>query len=208
VHSQHHSGGHGIKLVKVKPNSLIVFEGLDKAGKSTQLERLRGLPWAEPAPYCAHMPSGLTRLTSEIYALLENVKPKSQLARQLLHLACHAENTPAIIRQRQETAVILDRFWWSTVAYGWHGAQIGSSGLEWTAFMNLIDSIWQDLTPDLVFLFINPFEDDSNNKDAVEQGYRKLNEEFSGITVVVPRLSVEDTSDFILEVLTARGFIG
>jgi hypothetical protein len=73
--------------------------------------------------------------------------------------------------------------------------------------MNLIDSIWRDLTPDLVFLFIHPYENDANNSDAVELGYRKLAEESSGTTVLVPRLSVEDTSDFVFEALIARGFI-
>lgn len=206
-HSRDDCGGHSIRLMKIKPKTLIVFEGLDKAGKSTQLERFKEIPWAEPAPHFAHMPSGLTRLTADIYGLLETVKPQSQLALQLLHLACHAENAPTITRQRQETAVILDRFWWSTVAYGWYGGKIGRSGLEWTAFMNLIDSIWRDLTPDLVFLFIHPHENDANNSDAVELGYRKLAEESSGTTVLVPRLSVEDTSDFVFEALIARGFI-
>lgn len=192
--------------VSIKQGSLIVFEGVDKAGKSTQVDRFKDLVWEGPSPYFAHMPSGLTQLTGDIYKLLETVKPESQLARQLLHLACHAENAPAIARQREQTAVILDRFWWSTVAYGWHGGRIGESGLEWTAFMNVIDTIWGALTPDLVFLFINAYEEDSNNSGAVEDGYRKLAKEFSTHTVLVPRLSVEDTSEFVLAELIQRGF--
>lgn len=191
--------------LRLKPGSLIVFEGVDKAGKSTQVEQLRKLPWAEPAPHFAHLPSGETPLTARIYELLEAVEPESQLAKQLLHLACHAENTPAITRQLRRSAVILDRFWWSTVAYGWHGGRMGSSGLEWSAFSNLIDSVWRELTPDLVFLFLSAHEADSNNRDAVERGYRKLADGFPARTVLVPLLSVEDTSGFIRAEIVKRG---
>ncbi|MFJ5859882.1 dTMP kinase [Pseudarthrobacter sp. NPDC092439] len=192
-------------IFSIKRGSLVVFEGLDKAGKSTQVDRFKALAWEHPAPQFAHMPSGLTSLTGAVYELLENVKPESQLARQLLHLACHAENVPEIIRQRQDSAVILDRFWWSTVAYGWHGGRIGESGLEWSAFMNLVDAIWGQLAPDLVFLFINAYDDDSNNNDQVEQGYRALAKEFEERTVLVPRLAKEQTTRFIVDELTRRG---
>lgn len=188
----------------IKHGSLVVFEGLDKAGKSTQVDRFKELAWEYPAPQSAHMPSGLTTLTGAVYELLENVKPESQLARQLLHLACHAENVPEIVRRRQDGAVILDRFWWSTVAYGWHGGRIGESGLEWSAFMNLVDSIWGQLVPDLVFLFINAYDEDVNNNDQVEQGYHALAKEFADRTVLVPRLSKEETTGFIVDELTRR----
>ena len=182
-----------------------MFEGMDKAGKTTQRDHFRALPWADPAPQFVHMPSGLTPLTTDMYRVLESVKPQSELARQLLHLACHAENVPAIRQQRQQSAVVLDRFWWSTVAYGWHGGRIGDSGLGWDAFMSLIDSIWAGLTPDLVFLFMNAYKNDSNNSGAVEAGYRELADEFSDTTVFVPRLSAADTSNFVYDELVRRG---
>lgn len=190
---------------RIRPGSLIVFEGLDKAGKSTQIEQLRNLPWVKPDPNLVHLPSGEVPLTGALYALLETNEPESQLAKQLIHLASHAENAPGIRKQLRRRAVFLDRFWWSTVAYGWHGGGIESSGLEWAAFRNLLDAVWKELTPDLVFLFLNVYEADSNNGSAVEKGYLKLAHEFSTRTVFVPLLSVEDTSNFIMAELVKRG---
>src|SRR5258708_36870334 len=105
--------------VRLRPGTLIVLEGLDRTGKSPQADALKALRWAEPAPVFAHMPSGLTALTGEIYRLTEHTPITSPLARQLLHLACHAENIDTLARARQTSGVVLDRGWWSTVAYGW-----------------------------------------------------------------------------------------
>ena len=79
-----------------RPGSLVVFEGLDRSGKSTQIKRLSMLNWKAPGPKFTHMPSGMTALTESIYELTENEKIGSPLARQLLHLACHAENIAPI----------------------------------------------------------------------------------------------------------------
>jgi hypothetical protein len=57
---------------RLRPGSLIVFEGLDRSGKSTQVKRLSALDWAAPGPRFTHMPSGMTDLTSSIYSLTEN----------------------------------------------------------------------------------------------------------------------------------------
>jgi protein-L-isoaspartate(D-aspartate) O-methyltransferase len=46
--------------LRLRPGSLIVFKGLDRSGKSTQIKRLSGLDWAMPGPRFTHMPSGMT----------------------------------------------------------------------------------------------------------------------------------------------------
>jgi dTMP kinase len=107
--------------------SLVVFEGLDRSGKSTQIKRLSALDWVAPAPRFIHMPSGMTDLTKNIYSLTENSKISSPLARQLLHIACHAENIEPIADARVRHGLFLDRWWWSTVAYGWYGAGLAGA---------------------------------------------------------------------------------
>jgi thymidylate kinase len=106
--------------MRMRPGSVVVFEGLDRTGKSTQLERLSGLSWKPPGPVFAHMPSGLTSLTSSIYTVTEHEDISSPLARQLLHLACHAENMHALVAGSSQGGLVLDRWWWSTMAYGWY----------------------------------------------------------------------------------------
>lgn len=42
----------------LRPGVIVVFEGLDATGKSTQLALLQGRLTGEPRPVFAHMPSG------------------------------------------------------------------------------------------------------------------------------------------------------
>ena len=188
----------------LRPGSLIVFEGLDRSGKSTQIKRLSGLDWALPGPRFTHMPSGMTDLTRNIYSLTENSQISSPLARQLLHLACHAENIEPIADVRVRHGLFLDRWWWSTMAYGWYGAGLARSGLIESVFFGLIESVWSAQQADVVFLFMAPHESDRLNRNEVRSGYAALAAEHEAITVAVPPVGPEETTDFILATLRAR----
>lgn len=190
--------------LQLRPGSLIVFEGLDRSGKSTQIKRLSALAWAVPGPGFIHMPSGMTDLTRNIYSLTENRKISSPLARQLLHMACHAENMGPIADARARHGLFLDRWWWSTVAYGWYGARLVSSGLNESVFFGLIESVWSAQQADVIFLFMAPHESDRLNKDEVRSGYATLAADHEGITITVPSVSPEETTGFILASLRAR----
>jgi dTMP kinase len=190
--------------LRLRPGSLIVFEGLDRSGKSTQVKRLSALDWAAPGPRFTHMPSGMTDLTSSIYSLTENRQISSPLARQLLHIACHAENIGPITDARARHGLFLDRWWWSTVAYGWYGAGLAGSGLSESVFFGLIESVWAAHEADAVFLFMTPYENDSLNRDEVRSGYTALASEHEDVTIPVPRASPEETTDFILASLRDR----
>lgn len=190
--------------LRLLPGSLIVFEGLDRSGKSTQIKRLMALDWAAPGPRFTHMPSGMTDLTRNIYSLTENSHISSPLARQLLHIACHAENIGPIADARVRHGLFLDRWWWSTVAYGWYGAGLARSGLSKPVFFGLIQSVWSAQQADVVYLFMTPYESDSLNRDEVRIGYAALATEHEGITVAVPPVGLEETTDFILAILRAR----
>lgn len=190
--------------LRLVPGSVIVFEGLDRAGKSTQLAMLTQV--VEPSSAeLVHMPSGTTPFTQGVYSLLEQDGPVSGLARQLAHLACHAENHHALVAATEVKALVLDRWWWSTLAYGWYGGPVRQSGLPEADFHRLIKAVWAPITAAVVFAFLEPHEDDDNNSDAVASGYRALIRQHPGVAVPVPDLTVQQVHTFITDELTARG---
>lgn len=193
--------------IQLRAGEVIVFEGLDKAGKSTQIEALSGS--LDPATVLfAHMPSGVTEFSQRLYEALESTaKPKSGLAQQLAHLACHAENMPALLATVESKGLVLDRWWWSTLAYGWYGGSVRGSGLSEAAFNELIHSIWDRIVPSVVFVFLTPHQADENNASGVEAGYRVLMKRDPDRTVLVPSLSPADTHRMIMDELQRRDII-
>ena len=135
------------------------------------------------------MPSGLTTFTRELYHLLEGCPPSSSLGKQLAHHSSHSENMTALLTASQSGALVLDRWWWSTMAYGWYGGDVPASGLTKAAFLEFIDCVWKPLTASVVFLFLTPRERDPNNVDGVAEGYRELAADHTGSAVTVPPLS-------------------
>lgn len=188
--------------MRLRPGTLVVLEGLDRTGKTTQREALQAAGWDSPAPVVTHMPSGLTELTRAIYETTERQEITSALARQLLHLACHAENLPALAEARRERGVILDRWWWSTVAYGWFGG-LGDH-LNENAFLGAIDMVWGGFDADVLFLFLETYADDSHNLSTVADGYRSLAVAHPDIVVGVPPGSEASTTAFLFEELKRR----
>src|SRR4051812_6277273 len=152
--------------IGLNPGVLIVFEGLDKAGKSTQVDLLRDRLVEGTAAF-PHMPSGDTAFTQGIYRLLEDHRPQSGLAQQLAHLACHCENVPAILDSLSLKGVVLDRWWWSTMAYGWYTGAVAQAGVSESTFRELIGAIWDRVQPDVIFLFLAAREEDPNNASGV-----------------------------------------
>lgn len=192
----------------LRPGTLIVLEGLDKTGKSTQSDALRQV--LDPSSTLhVHMPSGLTAFTDETYCMLESHlrAPSSGVARQLAHLACHAESVPRIREALGTGAVILDRWWWSTLAYGWYGGAIPAAGITETGFRNLIQSIWEPLIASTVFLFDKPYEPDANNSDPILDGYQQLAEAHSDLTARVPHGAADDVTAWIVTTLHSRDLI-
>lgn len=191
---------------RLSPGSVVVFEGLDRAGKSTQLDLLRANTSVEGTLF-THMPSGLSPFTNKLYAILESEPPASGLSRQLAHLASHSENIAALRAAARSGAVVLDRWWWSTMAYGWYGGDVADTGLSEAAFRELIDCIWAPVTASIVFLFLTPREDDPNNVDGVADGYRQLADRHGHGVVLVPDMTTADTHRFIVSALQDAGLI-
>jgi thymidylate kinase len=138
--------------------SIFVFEGLDGAGKSTLSAAvaarlveeglqvaLRSFPGREPGTIgemvyrLHHCPATL------------GVRSISPTALQLLHVAAHLDAIERTIVPlvRSGFILLLDRYWWSTWAYG-----IGSKA-DKDALAGMIDlerSFWGDLLPEAIFL--------------------------------------------------------
>jgi dTMP kinase len=191
--------------MKLRPGTLVILEGLDRTGKTTQRDALAAAPWGKPEPIVTHMPSGLSHLTEAIYRITEDHQISSPLTRQLLHLACHAENLPILRESRDERGIILDRWWWSTVAYGWFGGLRDQLAEE--DFFGAISLVWNGFDADVVFCFLQTYEHDSHNLDSVREGYHWLAERHADVTVEVPSLSQAETTGFLLDQLERRHLI-
>ncbi len=178
--------------------SVVVFEGLDKAGKSTQLHRMKRA--IDPAGTTfAHMPSGFSGFTTGIYAVLEDkhTAPTDLLARQLAHLSCHSELMPKLVEKTSSGALVLDRWWWSTLAYGWYGRGETDLGIDEHTLRTLIEEIWAPIRADVVFLFLHAHEADSNNVDGVSEGYQTIADESPLAVVRVPVMAEGETHEFL-----------
>lgn len=192
----------------IHPGAVIVFEGLDQTGKSTQLKRLQAAVPANSTVF-AHMPRGFTPFTKQLYTALEGEadteRPRSGLAQQLAHLACHAESICHLVEAARTQSLILDRWWWSTIAYGWYGGSVEQSGLSESSFRDLVHTIWHPIVPSIVFVFLEPHYVDDNNTHGVKAGYRALVDEHPDLAVIVPSADEDATYALIADALLAHG---
>jgi dTMP kinase len=168
---------------KIVPGCVIVLEGLDATGKTTQHQKMEraclgmgtgSTPLFDIEPLFVHMPSAGTDLGETIYAMTEDMgKELDPLARQMLHLASHAQSVETLIRPalREGRPVILDRWWWSTVAYGYYGARLDRRCFNVDQYMRMCKSVWGGITADLVVMFMQPHKKDKHNTPKIENGY-------------------------------------
>jgi dTMP kinase len=194
----------------LKPGVMVVFEGLDKTGKSTQVSHLLEAMDRPTAMY--HMPSGSQEFSRKIYEITEEVEEMPALARQFLHLACHSAHQSEIRMRLLSEAVVLDRFWWSTMAYGWHSnPEIGTlfSQKEWET---LLRNTWDRLYPNVVFLFLHTWAKDRRNRDLVRFGYQDLYRRTAykspELPVLVPPMDEYKTHEYIVGVLRDKKLLG
>jgi thymidylate kinase len=189
---------------RLQPGTVVVFEGLDGTGKSTQIDLLRQTLNSDETMF-VHMPSGRSSFTRGIYEVLEESKPRADLARQLAHLACHVENMPDLIQTLQKGGcLVLDRWWWSTMAYGWYAGQVSRSGLPEDVFRKLVETIWIPIEPSIVFLFLSPYLNDANNVPGLVEGYRKLAAQYRGTVIEVPQGTSVGTHQVIINYLRSE----
>jgi dTMP kinase len=131
-----------------KRGRLIVFEGVEGAGKSTQLERLTGQLARAGVPYRAFREPGGTVLGDAIRKLLlDPLSTISPRAEALLFMASRAELVSRELRPAlaSGTIVLLDRFFLSTYAYQIAGRGLAGSDVR-SSNMMATDGLVPDLT--------------------------------------------------------------
>lgn len=196
-------------MFALQPGSFIVFEGLDSTGKTTAMESFTALKW-DTRPHFTHSPSGTeSKLSKEIYKLTETDVNMSRMARQFLHLASHSEMYQREIGPKimAGVPVMLDRCWWSTLAYGWKADEIRSRFTELSGLVTMpTHYAGTRLLPDMVFVFLHPWREDRHNTPQVETNYRNLLSSF-GNAIEVPAMNPKATRWWIMEKLVERDLL-
>ncbi|MFA7353716.1 MAG: dTMP kinase [Sulfurimonadaceae bacterium] len=121
----------------------IAIEGIDTAGKSTQIERLRN---HFPEAIITKEPGG-TEAGKEIREIVSSAKTKSKKAEFLLFLADRAEHMKEVVEPNLEKMIISDRSVVSGVAYALTQGEISE-----TAILHLNRFATGGIYPQKVFL--------------------------------------------------------
>src|SRR5690242_9763556 len=104
------------------PGLFITFEGVEGAGKTTQIALLRKALEAEGQAVCVTREPGGDAVAEGVRQLLlyNDMTPRAEL---LLFLAARAQNVEAVIRPHLEAGgiVLCDRFTDSSLAYQSYG---------------------------------------------------------------------------------------
>lgn len=183
---------------------LFVFEGPDNAGKTTIIKEVeKRLHIADLKCASLSFPGKAQgTIGAHIYKLHHDlahydVMQLSPLSLQLLHIAAHVDS----IEQRilpminEGTTVLLDRYWWSTWAYG-ICAGVSESQLE--AAIAIEKQVWHGVVPTSLFLLSRQ---SSSVDSALVDIYNDLaNRESGGYPVI--RIKNEDTADAVAGELT------
>lgn len=133
-----------------RDGTLIVFEGIEGAGKTTQLTRLVARMAAAGVPYSSYREPGGTALGDAIRGLLlDPTREISPRAEALLFMASRAELVERMLLPDLAAGrvVLLDRFTLSTYAY-----QVGGRGLDEREVRAANVTATGGLVPDLTIL--------------------------------------------------------
>lgn len=152
---------------------LIVLEGPDGVGKTTIAEalahRLRsvGVSRVRELSFPKGAEHSLGQVVYEIHHHPDRfgIKAIDRTSLQVLHTAAHIDTIETAIRPHLDTGgwVVLDRYWWSTWAYG-VAYDVPPASVEAMIDLELVH--WADLVPDLLILIDRetPFRAESDNK--------------------------------------------
>ncbi len=112
----------------------VILEGIDTAGKSTQLEILKK---RYPDAVFTKEPGG-TKLGIKLREMVLNGEAKSKVAEMFLFLADRAEHSYEVVKKNPENMVISDRGFLSGIAYAKHTPLETAIGLNMMALNQAI----------------------------------------------------------------------
>lgn len=193
------------KNVKSK---IFVFEGIDNVGKTTIINSVKKILEEKYNLVCEIIPfpgSGLNTLGGLVYDVHHNTQKYfsyelNPTSLQLLHVASHIDNIvtkilPAIAENK---IILLDRFWWSTLAYGL-GNKIPEELLKDIIKPELY--YWNDIEINKYFVI----ERKNKNSDypievtqKICETYKELMNKTSNAYEIVNDQTVEETTELIL----------
>ncbi len=136
---------------------LIVFEGIDGCGKTTQLDRLCARMDAMKKPYQRLREPGGTALGEALRTVLLDPKTAAcPVAELFAYLAARAQLCQDVLASALALGemVVLDRFWHSTIAY-----QAFGLGLPLAQVRGAIELAVGDVKPDKVLWIDVPVEE-------------------------------------------------
>ena len=135
----------------------VVLDGVDGAGKSTQVERLRDVLQARGLDVVTARDPGSTELGNALRGLLleQHSVPIQMESEMLMFTAARAQLVGEVIRPAlaDGKVVLLDRYIFSTVVYQGYAGNLDPDDI-WK--VNLIAT--QSLQPDLTLIFDLPLE--------------------------------------------------
>jgi thymidylate kinase len=144
--------------MKVCPGNVIVFEGPDSVGKTTlsrevcQKLNYKGYKF-EYLSFPGNSQGTLGNLVYELHHQQSKlgIKSMTDASIQALHVAAHLDAIESRIIPliSSGTSIVLDRFWWSTLAYG-SVAKIQTNILK--CLINAEKLAWGNIHPTIVFL--------------------------------------------------------
>jgi len=193
---------------------LISFEGIDKCGKSTQVERLRSALETKGKSEVIYREPGSTHISEQIRRILlsnDNFQMNA-VCETLLYSAARAQLVAEKILPALEngTIVILDRFYHSTTAYQGYGRGLPLD------FIDRVNSlVSQEQAPDVTFILDITPEEASKRRDeagrdrlemsslqffqAVRRGYLQMASADERLLVIDGTLPIDKISDIVLD---------
>lgn len=136
-------------------SKLIVFEGVEGAGKSTQIALLRDYLINKGCSVRMLREPGGTPVSESIRSIFKNpdhiVCPESEL---FLISAARSQLIREVIEKEESDYILLDRYTLSTMAYQFHGHGLPYNQVE---MCNQIAT--KNITPDMCFVLSIPFEE-------------------------------------------------
>ena len=132
-------------------NPLIVFEGIETSGKSTNLKKAIKYLKKNKIKYIAFREPGGSKFSEKLRSLMLNKKSKLNIKTDLFVLmASRSENIDKILKKNSKNKVVLiDRFIDSTLAYQHYGM-----GLDKDLIFKMNNFLLGNLKPNFTFLSV------------------------------------------------------
>jgi dTMP kinase len=188
-------------------SGIYVFEGIDNVGKTTIINALKERLCKEMGCECATVafPGNEERtLGALVYDIHHHEKkysycPINDASLQLLHVAAHIDLIQRKLMEEYSSSkiIMMDRFWWSTYAYGLSG-ELESDVVSSILSPELI--YWEKINVNKIFLIERKAreKDYDTDKDVlIMQNYRELARKEPKCQIINNDGSLEETINMI-----------